>query len=146
MSPRGRRRRLREVVLGNGDGTRVRRRMRTRIALAVLIVGLIATAVVALVLLLSGERRFDDYLTQVRHARSAQVARTLTGTYHAPQGWDASSVYAVGRVAAASNVDVAVYDPQGRLLFTVQGYSAGAAPGGRPTPEATPSTAPSAAP
>ncbi len=120
--------------------------MRTRTALAVLVVGLVAVAVVALTVFVTGRQRFDDYLTQVRHARSAEVARTLTGTYRAPQGWDASSVYAVGRVASASNVDVAVYDPQGRLLFTVQGYSAGAAPGGSPTPGATASPGSSPAP
>ena len=120
--------------------------MRTRIALAVLVVGLIGIAAVALVAYFAGGQRFNKYLTQVRHTRSAEVARTLTGTYRAPQGWDASSVYAVGRVATASNVDVAVYDLQGRLVFTVQGYSPGASPAGTPTPGATPSSAPSVAP
>ena len=46
---------------------------------------------------------------------------SLTDTYRTPSGWDASSIYALSKVAILGAVDVAVYSVDGQLLFTVQG-------------------------
>ena len=50
---------------------------------------------------------------------------SLQSTYKAPDGWDATAIYALSQVAMLNNVDVAVYDPDGRLVFTVQGSHMG---------------------
>ncbi len=57
---------------------------------------------------------------------------TLTqSTYKPPDGWDATAIYALSQVALLNNVDVAVYDTDGRLLFTVQGRHMGSGMSGQ---------------
>ncbi len=85
--------------------------------LAIIAVGLIVTY--------TGSRRFDSYLQQVQDKRNAAVVTSLRSTYKPPDGWDATAIYALSQVAMFNNVDVAVYDTGGRLLFTVQGRHMG---------------------
>jgi len=99
----------------------VRRGLRFRLAITHLAVAVLAIVAVAIIVSYSGSRRFDSYLSDVQGARNEAVVRTLTETYRAPDGWDATAIYALSRVATLNNVDVAVYSPEGQLLFTVQG-------------------------
>jgi signal transduction histidine kinase len=84
-------------------------------------VALLAIAVVVVLVSVAGGRRFDSYLAQVQSARDVALVNSLTQTYQAPDGWDAAAIYALSQVARLDDVDVAVYSPQGKLLFTVQG-------------------------
>jgi len=103
----------------------VRRGLRLRLAITHLAVAVLAVVVVALIVTYAGSRRFDSYLGEVQRARNEAVVRTLTDTYGEPDGWDATAIYALSRVAALNNVDVAVYSPKGQLLFTVEGRNVG---------------------
>jgi two-component system sensor histidine kinase BaeS len=103
----------------------VKRGLRLRLALTHALVALLAIAVVAVIVFVAGGRRFDTYLSEVQRSRNEAVVNALTQTYKAPDGWDAASVYALSQIARLNNVDVAVYSPQGQLLFTVQGRHMG---------------------
>jgi two-component system, OmpR family, sensor histidine kinase BaeS len=108
----------------------MKRGLRFRLALTHALVALLAIAVVAIIVVVVGGRRFDAYLAQVQSSRNAAVVASLTQTYLAPNGWDASAIYALSQVARLNNVDVAVYSLDGKLLFTVQGLHAGGMMGG----------------
>jgi hypothetical protein len=103
----------------------VKRGLRLRLALTHALVALLAIAVVAVIVFVAGGRRFDTYLSEVQRSRNEAVVNALTQTYKAPDGWDAASIYALSQIARLNNVDVAVYSPQGQLLFTVQGRHMG---------------------
>jgi signal transduction histidine kinase len=103
----------------------VRRGLRLRLAFTHALVALLAIVVVAAIVFVVGGRRFDNYLSEVQRTRNEAVVTTLTQTYRAPDGWDAAAIYALSQIAFLNNVDVAVYSPQGQLLFTVQGRHAG---------------------
>jgi signal transduction histidine kinase len=103
----------------------VKRGLRLRLAFTHALVALLAIIVVAVIVFVAGGRRFDSYLSQVQRTRNEAVVSTLTQTYKAPDGWDAAAVYALSQIALLNNVDVAVYSPQGQLLFTVQGRHMG---------------------
>ena len=103
----------------------MRRGLRLRLALTHALVALLAIVVVAAIVFVAGGRRFDSYLSQVQHSRNQAVVSALTQTYKAPDGWDAAAVYTLSQIALLNNVDVAVYSPEGQLLFTVQGRHMG---------------------
>jgi len=103
----------------------VKRGLRLRLALTHALVALLAIVVVAAIVFVAGGRRFDSYLSQVQRSRNEAIVRTLTQTYKAPDGWDPAAIYALSQIAVLNNVDVAVYSPQGQLLFTVQGRQMG---------------------
>jgi len=103
----------------------VKRGLRLRLALTHALVALLAIAVVAAIVFVAGGRRFDSYLSEVQRSRNEAVVSTLTQTYKAPDGWDAAAIYALSQIALLNNLDVAVYSPQGQLLFTVQGRHMG---------------------
>jgi len=103
----------------------VKRGLRLRLALTHALVALLAIVVVAVIVFVAGGRRFDTYLSEVQRSRNEAVVSTLTQTYKAPDGWDAAAIYALSQIARLNNVDVAVYSPQGQLLFTVQGRHMG---------------------
>ena len=86
---------------------------------------MLAIVAVGLIVTYTGSRRFDSYLQQVQDKRNAAVVTSLRSTYKPPDGWDATAIYALSQVAMFNNVDVAVYDTGGRLLFTVQGRHMG---------------------
>ena len=86
---------------------------------------MLAIVVVGVIVVYTGSRRFDSYLEQVQGKRNAAVLTSLQSTYKAPDGWDATAIYALSQVALFNNVDVAVYDTDGRLIFTVQGRHMG---------------------
>ena len=74
----------------------------------------------------AGSRRFDSYLQQVQSKRNAAVVGVAPVHVQEPAtGWEATAIYALSQVATFNNVDVAVYDPNERLLFTVQGRHTG---------------------
>ena len=103
----------------------MRRGLRFRLALTHLAIAVLAIAVVGVIVVFTGSRRFESYLEQVQASRNAEVVASLQSTYGEPDGWDATAIYALSQVAAFNNVDVAVYDTDGRLLFTVQGRHRG---------------------
>jgi len=103
----------------------VKRGLRLRLALTHALVALLAIAVVAVIVFVAGGRRFDSYLSEVQRSRNEAVVGALTQTYKAPDGWDAAAIYALSQIAHLNNVDVAVYSPEGQLLFTVQGRHMG---------------------
>jgi signal transduction histidine kinase len=103
----------------------VRRGLRLRLALTHLAIAVLAIVVVGVIVVSTGTRRFESYLEQVQAGRDAEVVTSLQSTYREPDGWDATAIYALSQVAAFNNVDVAVYDTDGRLLFTVQGRRRG---------------------
>jgi signal transduction histidine kinase len=96
-----------------------------RLALTHALVALLAIAVVAVIVFVAGGRRFDSYLNQVQRSRNEAIVSALDQTYKAPDGWDAAAIYALSQIARLNNVDVAVYSPEGQLLFTVQGRHMG---------------------
>ncbi len=98
----------------------MRRGLRLRLALTHAAVAALAVVVVALIVNYTGERRFERYVDEVRQQRQSAVVQTLADTYRAG-GWDAQAIYAVGQIADFNEVDVAVYDTEGELLFTVEG-------------------------
>jgi signal transduction histidine kinase len=112
------------------------------------LVALLAIVVVAVIVNVVGGRHLDSYLSQVQARRDAALVATLQDSYKAPDGWDASAVYAITRVAMLNNVDVAVYSPQDQLIFTATGLSGsqglmsggimGGGSGGTPSPSASP--------
>jgi len=102
----------------------VRRGLRLRLALTHALVALLAIVVVAVIVTVVGGKRFDDYLAQVQRTRNDAVVSTLEQTYKLPDGWDATAVYTLSRIALINNVDVAVYSLKGQLLFTVTGRRA----------------------
>jgi two-component system, OmpR family, sensor histidine kinase BaeS len=103
----------------------MRRGLRFRLALTHLAIAVLAIVVVGAIVVYTGSRRFDRYLEQVQSKRNAAVVTSLQSTYKPPDGWDATAIYALSQVALFNNVDVAVYDTGGRLLFTVQGRHMG---------------------
>jgi signal transduction histidine kinase len=103
----------------------MRRGLRFRLAVTHALVALLAVVAVAVIVFVACGRRFDSYLAQVQSGRNAAVVNTLTQTYRAPDGWDATAIYALSQVARLGDVDVAVYSPKGRLVFTVQGLRMG---------------------
>jgi two-component system sensor histidine kinase BaeS len=103
----------------------VKRGLRFRLALTHLAVAVLAIIAVGLIVTYAGSRRFDSYLQQVQSKRNAAVVSSLESTYKQPDGWDATAIYALSQVAMFNNVDVAVYDTDGRLQFTVQGRHMG---------------------
>ena len=105
----------------------MRRGLRSRLALTHLAIAVLAIVVVGVIVAYAGSRRFDRYLEQVQGKRNAAVVAALQSTYKPPDGWDATAIFALSQVAAFNNVDVAVYDTDGSLLFTVQGRHAGPA-------------------
>jgi signal transduction histidine kinase len=113
------------VTEGDGGAPPLRRGLRFRLALTLLAIAVLAIVVVGVIVLFAGAHRFDTYLQQVQARRDAAVVTSLQSTYKAPDGWDATAIYALSQVAMINNVDVAVYDPDGRLVFTVQGSPAG---------------------
>lgn len=100
--------------------------LRVRLAVTHMVVAVVAIVVVGAIVAYTGSRRFDGYLQQIQERRAAAIAGTLQSTYRTPQGWDATAIYAVSQVASFNRVNVAVYDLDGRLLFTVQGRGQGA--------------------
>ena len=110
---------------GGGAVTPLSRGLRFRLALTHLAVAVLAILAVGAIVTYTGSRRFDSYLQQVQGKRNAAVVNSLQATYKAPNGWDATAIYALSQVALFNNVDVAVYDTGGRLVFTVQGRHAG---------------------
>jgi two-component system sensor histidine kinase BaeS len=103
----------------------MRRGLRFRLALTHLAIAVLAIIAVGLIVTYTGSRRFDSYLQQMQGKRNAAVVSSLQTTYKPPDGWDATAIYALSQVATFNNVDVAVYDTDGRLLFTVQGRHMG---------------------
>ena len=103
----------------------MKRGLRFRLALTHLAVAVLAIIAVGLIVTYAGSRRFDSYLQQVQSKRNAAVVSSLESTYKPPDGWDATAIYALSQVAMFNNVDVAVYDTDGRLQFTVQGRHMG---------------------
>ena len=103
----------------------MKRGLRFRLALTHLVVAVLAIVVVGAIVAFAGSRRFDSYLQQVQSRRNAAVVTSLRSTYKPAVGWDATAIYALSQVAMFNNVDVAVYDTDERLLFTVQGRHAG---------------------
>ena len=77
----------------------MRRTLRLRLALTHTAVALLAVAVVAVIIFVAGDRRFDRYLSEVQRTRDEAVVRSLTDTYRTPNGWDASSIYALSPVS-----------------------------------------------
>ena len=108
----------------------MKRGLRFRLALTHLAIAVLAIVVVGVIVVYTGSRRFDSYLEQVQSKRNAAVVTSLQSTYKPPDGWDATAIYALSQVALFNNVDVAVYDTDGRLLFTVQGRHFGPGTGG----------------
>ncbi len=98
----------------------MKRGLRLRLALTHTAVAALAVVVVALIVNYTGERRFERYVDEVGAQRQQAVVKTLAETYR-EGGWDASAIYAVGQIASFNGVDVAVYDTEGTLLFTVEG-------------------------
>jgi signal transduction histidine kinase len=110
----------------------MKRGLRFRLAFTHLAVAVLAIVVVGAIVTYTGSRRFDSYLQQVQSKRNAAVVTSLQSTYKPPDGWDATAIYALSQVAMFNNVDVAVYDTEGRLVFTVQGRHMGKGmPGGQ---------------
>jgi two-component system sensor histidine kinase BaeS len=112
---------------------------------------LLAIGVMATVVFVTWDRRFESYLSEAQRARNEAVVQTLVESHRAPDGWDASAIYALSRVAMLSNVDVAVYTTKGQLLFTLQGRHMGRGLLGTESPtdagataSATPEPAPTA--
>lgn len=103
----------------------MKRGLRFRLALTHLAIAVLALVVVGIIVFYTGSRRFDSYLEQVQAGRSAEVVASLRSTFQEPDGWDATAIYALSQVATFNNVDVAVYDTDGRLVFTVQGRHKG---------------------
>jgi two-component system sensor histidine kinase BaeS len=103
----------------------MRRGLRFRLALTHLIVAVLAIVVVGAIVAFAGSRRFDSYLQQVQSKRNAAVVASLQSTYKPATGWDATAIYALSQVAMFNDIDVAVYDTDERLLFTVQGRHTG---------------------
>ena len=110
---------------GRGAAGHLSRGLRFRLALTHLAIALLAIVAVGGIVTYTGSRRFDSYLQQVQAARNAAVVSSLRSTYKAPDGWDATAIYALSQVAMMNNVDVAVYDTEGGLVFTVQGSHRG---------------------
>jgi len=102
----------------------MKRGLRLRLALTHAAVAALAVVVVALIVNYTGERRFDRYVAELQEQRQSAVVQTLAETYR-PDGWDAQAIYAVGQIAELNGVDVAVYDTEGELLFTVEGRHSG---------------------
>jgi two-component system sensor histidine kinase BaeS len=99
----------------------LRRGLRLRLALTHALVAALAIAVVAVVVNVAGERRFQSYLDDVRERSDAAVVQILEQTYTAGVGWDAQAIFALSQAAHLNNVNLAVYSPEGQLQFTVQG-------------------------
>ncbi len=99
----------------------MRRGLRFRLALTHLVVAVLAIVVVGSIVTYAGSRRFDSYLQQAQSQRNEAVVTSLQSTYKPATGWDATAIYALSQVAMFNNVDVAVYDTNEHLLFTVQG-------------------------
>jgi signal transduction histidine kinase len=109
----------------------MKRGLRVRLALTHAAVALIAIITVGLIVNISGEHRFTTYLDQVRQTRSKAVVQTLADSYRAPDGWDAQAIYGLSRAAMVNNVNLAVYSPEGKLLFTAQGVDRSMMRGGK---------------
>ncbi len=109
----------------------MRRALRLRLTLTHAVVALLGVAVLAVIVAVGAPGRFDDYTAEVRRSRNEALVRALAESYSPPAGWDATAVYTVSRLAASNDVDVAVYEPGGQLLFTVQGITDEAASGGQ---------------
>ena len=103
----------------------MKRGLRFRLALTHLAIAVLAIVAVGVIVTYTGSRRFDSYLDQVQNKRNAEVVATLQNTYKPPDGWDATAIFALSQVARFNNVDVAVYSPEGQLIFTVQGRHMG---------------------
>ena len=99
----------------------MKRGLRLRLALTHALVAALAIAVVAVVVNVTGERRFDRYLSDVQESSDAAVVQALEQTYKPGVGWDAQAIFALSQAARLSNVNLAVYSPEGQLQFTVQG-------------------------
>jgi len=99
----------------------MRRGLRLRLALTHALVAALAIAVVAVVVNVTGERRFERYLADVRERSDAAVVQVLEQTYTPDLGWDATAIFALSQAARLNNVNLAVYSPEGQLQFTVQG-------------------------
>lgn len=123
--------RRRGVDEGGDAKAPLRRGLRFRLALTHLAIALLAIVAVGVIVTYTGSRRFDSYLQQVQGARNTAVVDSLQSTYKAPDGWDATAIYALSQVAANNNADVAVYGTDGRLVFTVQGSHLGKGGGGQ---------------
>ena len=103
----------------------MKRGLRFRLALTHLAIAVLAIVAVGVIVTYTGSRRFDSYLQQVQAKRNTAAITSLQSTYKAPEGWDATAIYALSQVAMSNNIDVAVYDTDGRLVFTVQGAHMG---------------------
>jgi len=99
----------------------LRRGLRLRLALTHAVVAALAIVVVAVIVNVTGERRFQRYLADVQERSNAAVVQTLEDTYRESVGWDAAAIFALSQAARMSNVNLAVYSPDGRLQFTVEG-------------------------
>jgi signal transduction histidine kinase len=99
----------------------MRRGLRLRLALTHAAVAALAILVVAVIVNVTGERRFERYLSDVQERNNAAVVAALQETYKEGVGWDAQAIYALSQAARLSNVNLAVYSPEGQLQFTVQG-------------------------
>ncbi|HET6496781.1 MAG TPA: HAMP domain-containing protein, partial [Thermoleophilia bacterium] len=103
----------------------MRRPLRLRLTFTHAVVALLAIGVMATTIYVAGDRLLASYLSDAQRERSASVVQALADTHKGPDGWDASALYALSRVALLSNVDVAVYSPKGQLVFTLQGRRPG---------------------
>jgi signal transduction histidine kinase len=99
----------------------MKRGLRLRLALTHAVVAALAIVVVAVIVNVTGERRFERYLADVQERSNAAVVQTLQETYREDVGWDAQAIYAISQTARLSNVNLAVHSPEGQLEFTVQG-------------------------
>ena len=99
----------------------MRRGLRLRLALTHALVAALAIVVVAVVVNVTGERRFERYLSDVQERGNAAVVQVLEQTYTDGLGWDARAIFALSQAARLNNVNLAVYSPEGQLQFTVQG-------------------------
>lgn len=103
------------------------RGLRGRLVLTHVFVAALVLAVAAVFLTVTADRRFDAYLNDVRARQNAAVVEALRDTYQTGVGWDARGIYALSRAARVGDMNLAVYSPDGELLFTVQGIEGTAA-------------------
>ena len=108
----------------------MKRGLRLRLALTHAGIAIVAIIAVALIVNISGSRRFGTYLDQVQQSRNEAVVQALEDSYREPDGWDAQAIYALSQAAMVNNVNLAVYTTEGKLLFTVQGIHQGMGQGG----------------
>lgn len=99
----------------------MRRGLRFSLAVTHMLVAALAVVLLAVAVTVTGERRFERYLSDVREREDAAVVQALESTYRPDVGWDARAIFALSQAARLADVNLAVYSPDGQLAFTVQG-------------------------